>query len=711
MPRHESTRGVVGVCATLLRRLAWQRDLILTGDLDVTDEEIASDLRKLDPELVANTVEDLRERCAAVGGASGILGTILLHSFSPMGIPGATEEQVLLGNLRPKVNINDLRRALDEVRQQTWFVDEVNDRLVISKEVVLVKQIKQMARARLETVEGQAQAAEHLRGLIRQAVGGEHLTLYPEESLPTPLASAALKTVVSLEPVSDSQALDLLREQDNTVILIAPRPTVRGRLTQDREFLLRVLRVLVCEELLKQQTKRQTEVRRLLQQFVGQISDLPYGQWMRLSRLNELGEEPKFIVRPEPCTLSAEAIRQAIQKVYDVDSVRQGLARLLRHQGRGAAKGSDQAGLTVQQLHDGLRRYPGLPMPVDGQRLEQALRAMVADSSPDSGAVVQVGKALYGYEGTTLPSIISPDWRVWLKKHGPEPPARADVKQRARQELARAREDGIEVRGLKRAVTEAIGAATTEAARALAELIHEGEAVVEQGSDRYPDDGPIASEVVQDSGRAWLMEYAPPDARRAEQRILEILTQVGQASGLPYAQIRTQLGLEGIGEPAIQRAMKRLRVTGKVGVYASDGQALMGEAVPDECLLRLPRAYPPPPPPEGKPFVIPVGPYRLFDQLLSDLRSRLQEAARIREAIISVKPFEASPDPLFGRDEEAYRIAQESIEHRLTWRFEPPISKEALLTLAQRLRGRLEGEREVTVEMTVKGEVLGHGAG
>lgn len=713
MPRHESTRGVVGVCATLLRRLAWQRDLILTGDLDVTDEEIASDLRKLDPELVANAVEDLRQRCAAVGGASSILGTILLHSFSPMGIPGATEEQVLLGNLRPKVNINDLRRALDEVCQQTWFVDEVNDRLVISKEVVLVKQIEQMARARLETVEGQAQAAEHLRGLIRQAVGGEHLTLYPEEPLPTPLTSAALKTVVSLEPVSESQALDLLKGQDNTVVLIAPRPAVRGRLTQDREFLLRVLRVLVCEELLKQQTKRQAEVRRLRQQFVGQISDLPYGQWMRLSRLNELGEEPKFIVRPEPCTLSAEAIRQAIQKVCDVDSVRQGLARLLRHQGRGAAKGSEQAGLTVQQLHDGLRRYPGLPMPVDGQRLEQALKAMVADGSPDSGAVVQVGKALYGYEGTVLPSIISPDWRVWLKKHGPEPPARADVKQRARQELARAREDGIEIRGLKRAVTEAIGTATTEAARALAELIHEGEAVLEQESSRYPDDGPIASEVVQDSGRAWLVEYAPPDARRAEQRILEILAQVGQASGLPYVQVRTQLGLEGLGEPAIQRAMKRLRAAGKVGVYASDGQALLGEAIPDECLLRLPREYKPPPGPEppGRPLTIPVGPYRLLDQLLSDLRSRLQEAARIQETIISVKPFEASPDPLFGRDEEAQRIAQESIEHRLTWRFEPSISKEALLKLTQRLRERLEGEGKVTAEMTVKGEVPGHGAG
>jgi hypothetical protein len=713
MPRHESTRGVVGVCATLLRRLAWQRDLILTGDLDVTDEEIASDLRKLDPELVANTVEDLRERCAAVGGASGILGTILLHSFSPVGIPGATEEQVLLGNLRPKVNINDLRRALDEVRQQKWFVDEVNDRLVVSKEVVLVKQIEQMARARLETVEGQAQAAEHLRNLIRQAVGGEHLTLYPEEPLPTPLTSAALKTVVSLEPVSDSQALDLLREQDNTVVLIAPRPAVRGRLTQDREFLLRVLLVLVCEELLKQQTKRQAEVRRLRQQYVGQISDLPYGQWMRLSRLNELGEEPKFIIRPEPCTLSAEAIRQAIQKVYDVDSVREGLARLLRHQGRlGQASrlphGSEQAGLTVHQLHDGLRRYPGLPMVVDGQRLEQALRAMVADASPDSGAVVQVGKALYGYESTALASIISPDWRVWLKKHGPEPPARADVKQRARQELAQARGDGIEVRGLKRAVTEAIGMATAEAARALAELVNEGEAVPEQGSARYPDDGLLASEVVQDSGWAWLAEYAPPDARRAEQRILEILAQAGD-SGMSFAQVKTQLELEGLEERAIQRAMKRLRVAGKVGVYTSDGQTLLGEAIPDECLLRLPRIYPPPPPPGVRPFEIPVGPYRLLDQLLSDLRSRLQEKAQIREAIISIKPFEA-PDPLFGRDEEAQRIAQESIEHRLIWRFKSPITREALVRLVQGLRERLK-EGQVTAEMTVKGEVPGHDAG
>jgi len=95
--------------------------------------------------------------------------------------------------------------------------------------------------------------------------------------------------------------------------------------------------------------------------------------------------------------------------------------------------------------------------------------------------------------------------------------------------------------------------------------------------------------------------------------------------------------------------------------------------------------------------------------LLSDLRSRLQEKAQIREAIISIKPFEA-PDPLFGRDEEAQRIAQESIEHRLTWRFKSPITREALVRLVQGLRERLK-EGQVTAEMTVKGEVPGHDAG
>ncbi len=707
MPRHESTRGVVGVCATLLRRLARQRDLILTGDLDVTDEEIASDLRKLDPDLVANAVEDLRQRCAGIGGAPGILGTVLLHSFSPIGMPGATEEQVLLGNLRPGVNINDLRRALEEVRQQTWFLDEANERLVIAREVVLVKQIEQIARARLDTAEGQAQAAEFIRNLIRQTAGGEHLILYPEEPMPVPLMGSALKIVVALEPVSNDRALDLLKGQDNTVVLIAPKPVVRGRITQDREFLLRAMRVIVCEELLKQQTKRSTEVRRLRDQYqrdLGRHLHEAYGQWMRLSRINPLGEEPQFIVRSSECTLSGSAIREAVQKFYDVDSVRQGVAEVLRYQGQMAARGSEEAGLTIRQLAGELRRYAGMPMVLDMSRLEEALRAMVADPSSDSGAVIQVGKALYGYDTPTLPTAISQDWRVWLKRYGPEPPARADVKERTRQELARLREEGMGVGPLRRAVADSLGISTTEVARAIAELINAGEAVLERGAARHPEDGPIASEALPEDGRVWLSEYAPPDSRQAERRILEMVTWAGE-EGISVAQVRGQLEMEGLGEPAVRRALRRLRETGQLFLCAPDGQTVLGEEVLDMYLLRLPARYRPPAEPvRARPLRMDFGPYRAFGPLLYEMQSRLPQEARVQDVFITVRPFETG-DPLFGRDEELERVAREDAEHRLHWQMTPPLRREALLRLVQRLEERLRGKGEMTVIMTVQGEV------
>ncbi|MFN3763019.1 MAG: hypothetical protein ACK4WK_07450, partial [Anaerolineae bacterium] len=66
-----------------------------------------------------------------------------------------------------------------------------------------------------------------------------------------------------------------------------------------------------------------------------------------------------------------------------------------------------------------------------------------------------------------------------------------------------------------------------------------------------------------------------------------------------------------------------------------------------------------------------------------------------------------APDPLFGPDEEVRRVARESIEHRLTWKFDPPLSREALLTLVERLQERLSGKGDITVEVTVQGELHG----
>ncbi len=720
MPRHESTRGVVGVCATLLRQRARQRDLILTGDLDITDEEIASDLRKLDPELVQNATEDLRHRCASIPEAAGIIGTVLLYSFSPYGTPGATEEDVLIGNLRADGNINDLRAMLEEVRRQAWFVEEVGDRLVVTKEVVLIKQIEQTARTKLETPEGREQAAEHLRRLIREAIKVEHLTLYPDDPLPTGSSSAALKYIVSLVPLREQEALEILKGLDNTVVLLAPKPSVREKITADRDMLLRALRVLVCEELLKQRSKRQGEVRNLKSRFERELEQQlhsSYARWMRLSRINELGQEPHFIVRPVDCELSVSSVREKLREQYDVDAMREGIARLLRQQGREAARGSEQAGLTIGQIRQGLRRERGLPILADAteENFENALREMVKDAG-ENGIVVRAGRALYGYYGeVALPRGLSDDWRVWLKPFAPEPPAPEDVKQRVRQELAKAERAGIPVDVLKKVVTRETGRATDEVARAIAELVNDKEAVIEQGDKRYPDDETLSSSVLSNEGQVWLAEYAPPDDRKARARILELVREAGE-EGITWGQVKAHLQAEGIEQPAIERAMARLMERAEVAAYEPEGVSTLHDLrlLTDAHVLRLPPTYRPSlPPPGWKPFSVTIQPYLVpknTDLLVGELGTRVMEGGRINKVTFTVCPPEHAADPLFGGSEEATTLAQVRVEHNLTWQFHQPVNKDALLNLVARLLRQLGEKGELIVGAVVSGEVPGDGA-
>lgn len=728
MPRYESTRGIIGVCATLLRRRAEQRDLILTGDLDITEEEIASDLRKLDPELVQNATEDLRERCADIPEAAGIIGTALLYSLSPHGMRGATEEDVLIGNLRAEGNINDLRDALYKVAGtpdgttvgKGWFVDWEDGRLVITREVNLANQIEQTARMRLETPEGRKAAAEHLREIIRKAMGGaSHLTLYPDEPLPPPLSSTALKYIVSLVPLSEEEALkEILEKLDNTVVLLAPKLNVREKITADRDLLLRALRVLVCEEMLRQRSKRQAEVRNFKSRYERELEQKllgSYARWIRLSRINELGEEPKFVVRSVECELSVRSVEEKLREQYDVDAMRDGIARLLRSQGRNAPKGDDRAGLTIGQIRQELQRERGLPIlsSATDENFEKAIRQMVQDKG-ENGIVVQAGKALYGYEETALPLSLSDDWRVWLKPYAPEPPAKEDVKQRTRQELARAGKDGITVRSLKSKVTGETGAATDEVARAIVELVNENEAVVEQGEGRYPEDGPIDRSALSDEGRVWLKEYAPPDDRKARQRLVELVRNAGE-EGIRWEDVLAHFRAEGIGDFAIDRAIRRLMEDGAVKCYDKDRQMVIHEPGPlsPEIVLRLPKSIPLPPLSPGRqPLHLSIGPFRLptsADLLMDEFRTKVPEGSRIAEVIFSARPAGDS-DLLFGADETVGRLAEVQAEHKLIWRFHTPVGKDALINLVGNLLDALKEKGEVTLEATLSGEVMSGGA-
>ncbi len=709
-PHHESTRGIIFLGATLLRRYARERDLLLTGDLDITDESVASDLRKLDPDLVANVHEDLAQRCRGLDHASGIVGTILLHSFSPYEAAGATREDVLVGNFRPTLNITDLQSQIDAVFQEAWFIDEIEERFVVTKEVVLLKRIEQQARALLETPEGRQRAAERIKETLREFMAPEMVFLYPEEPLPEALAGKGLRYVLSLDPLSEEGALEMLQGRGNTVVLIAPKLSVRGRLTHGREMLLRAARVLVCEDLLGRGTKRQSDVRRHKGRFEREFKQAlreSYGRWMRISRTNELGEEPEYVVRAIGCALDPDAIRGAILRENDVEVVKGGIRKVLRYCGRSAPKGSEEAGRTVAQLREELRRHTGLPILMQPGQLAEALQNMVQDEHPGTGAIVSVGRALYGYDARPLPSLTD-ECRVWLRAYAPEPPAPQDVKHAVRQALAESAKAGRMVQSVKGEVTSRLGVPSWDVLRALAELVNEMDAVLEQDEERFPDDGHLPSEAIADRAEVWLSPYAPPDDRQARERIVHLVTGA-EPDGITLGELKTHLSLEGIEEAAIERGVKRLLLRREVA-------ALMGEPetptlihdpslLTDEVLIRLPGVVPPPPSPvEYWPFSLSVGPYRLLDQFLRDLEARLPEEVRIQKAIFRAEPAEEMLDPLFGQDEELANLAHVEMKHELVCDFTHPLSKAALMSIAHKLVERLKGAGDVLLAVEVSGD-------
>jgi len=713
-PHHESTRGIIFLGATLLRRYARQRDLLLTGDLDITDESVASDLRKLDPDLVANAHEDLLQRCQRIDHAGGIVGTILLYSFSPYEAAGATREDVLVGNFRPTLNITDLQSQIDAVFREAWFIDQIEERFVVTKEVVLLKRIEQQARALLETPEGKRRAVERIMETLREFMAPEAVFLYPEDPLPEALAGKSLRYVVSLEPLSEEDALEMLQGRGNTVILVVPKLSVRGRLAHDREMLLRAARVLVCEDLLRRGTKRQSDVRRHRGRFEREFKQAlreSYGRWMRISRTNELGEEPEYVVRAIGCALDPDAIKGAILRENDVEVVKGGIRKVLRYYGRSAPKGSEQAGRTVAQLREELRRHTGLPILVQPEQLAEALRSMVRDEHPDSGAIVSVGRALYGYDARPLPSLTDDCW-VWLRAYAPEPPAPQDVKHAVRQALADSAKEGKGVQSIKGEVTSRLGVPSQDVLRALAELVNELDAVLEQGEERFPDDGHLSSEAIADHAEVWLLPYAPPDDRQARERIVHLVT-AAEPDGIALGELKTHLSLEGIEESAIERGVKRLLLRREVAAMTGEPEAptLIHDPslLTDEVLIRLPIVGPPPPPPvKYWPFSLSVGPYRLLDQFLRDLEARLPEEVRIRSATFQVVPTEDTPDPIFGRDEELAELAEVTTQHQLICTLAHPSSKTTFLSVSQRLVERLEQGGKVLLSVEVSGEVPRH---
>jgi len=159
---YQNTRGILYILSGVLRRCAGERDLLLPSDVDPGFSEVNDDLYQLDPVLLARAIDDIRRNKDELL-ASDILSTILLRSFVPE-MAGADESQVLLGCLRPGLNVNELHRVLAKLEINAWYLWRSQERYVIRAEENLPVSINSRAARQLQD-KGSRAAALKLRDL------------------------------------------------------------------------------------------------------------------------------------------------------------------------------------------------------------------------------------------------------------------------------------------------------------------------------------------------------------------------------------------------------------------------------------------------------------------------------------------------------------------------------------------------------------------
>lgn len=699
MPRHEMTRGVIGICATLLRRWAKERDMILAGDLDVFEEEIASDLRKLDPQRVENVQRDLQERCIGIDYASEIFGATLIYSIGNQ--QGISEGELWLATLRPNRNINDLQDALEAVNRKALFLEKQDGKLMVTIEESLEKRLEQDARALLETPDGRQRVAERLKEKIREEAN-TNLIFYPDERIPT--GGSGLKYVLSLEPLKADVSTLRPLFPDNTVVLLAPRQSVTRKVTEDDDWLFATARVLVCEELLKQKHKRQQDLRRFRGQFDGELERLirtHFADWLRISRTNELGEEPKYVVRREQVPLKKEDIDRKLRDIFDLNAFKDAIVKILRAQGKDKKKGDNTAGLTIKEVRDWLRGEVGLPIlgePTENA-FKEAIKMMVVDENPQTGAIVQVGRNIFGYPpNTTIPQEPQDGWRIWLKEFGPEPPAPEDVKNKVRSELQRAGKEGATVSNLQ----SKLRADSQEVVRAIAELVNFEEAVLETDEERYPDDGHLPVDKVSKDARIWLGEFAPPDDRNSRKEILRLVNSAGD-EGILWGEVKQRLASLGCEKEAILRALERLCERNEV-LIEREGQVLEVSVatLPEDAKLKRPFTYKPigVSPKTEMTLHLPIQSYRLPDSIdlwLGELRNKLSESAQIQKVTFTIQ---TSITP-----ESVRKVAEVVEKWTIQWQFRVPASKGEIEKLCEEWAGKLPSSWQFIVNTEIEGWV------
>jgi len=395
-PRYQNTRGILSLLGSVVYKKATEVDLILASDIDMNEGELLT----LDRILTENAIKDAE--LIKKEDVKKLLNVILLYSFGKDEKIGASRNDVILGVLRPGININDIDSLLTNLPNIAPHVWLKENRYIIGHEANIITVIQNKA---LENI-GKGEIGGALN-LIKMKLkkdtsyfvyhpNGEYSDLIEDED--------KLKVIVSLKALDHFEINEFYKGKNyaNRLILYIPN---KGDITKNEDLLVIAERIRLCNQYEKEVSD---ENKKLLDaqkdkdvKFLSEkLSDI-YGYWVRITGF-ENGEVKYRLVQ---CGL--DEVKSVVRKSYDAETI---CSEIIKH-----LEGKEM-GLSVEDLKYDFKTIPGKPIIIAESIFEEALKSLYNES-----------KIICNYKGKLCkaPNPMPPikdETRIILAKYAPPQP-------------------------------------------------------------------------------------------------------------------------------------------------------------------------------------------------------------------------------------------------------------------------------------------------
>jgi len=390
---YQNTRGVLFILSSILREKSNEVDLLLTSDIDMEEPDLLS----LDRQIVENARKD--SEIIGESLARNLLNCILLYSFGEEKITGIPRDKIVLGTLRPGMNINDIDVVLanlPKVAPHVWVRD---GKYVIGRKANIMTIIQNKAVEQVRKGEIK-KAVEVIKQKLRRDMS--HIIYHPDEEFSDEIPdNDEIKIVVSLKTLNQSEIESFYhgKEYANKIILYVPK---EGDLTSNEDVLVIGKRLQLCgeykvgasEDNLKLMNELEIGDNRYLSDKL--FSEI-YGYWVKITEF----KERKVNYRLMPCEL--REVRSKVKLSYEAETIKDEILRSLDRK---------ETGAKLDDILYAFKTNPSKPIILDGSIFEEAVRNLLRE-----GQIVMSHKGRVYTKDEGLPLIQYSAMEVILKKY------------------------------------------------------------------------------------------------------------------------------------------------------------------------------------------------------------------------------------------------------------------------------------------------------